>query len=103
MDTTLRKTRWQNAFIYALVTTVMVLGSASIISVYAGEGQRELAERVDENAAIAVTASDTIICILRLGVGENAPPRSDANVVKCMEKNGYIDIPAVTQGVNNDP
>lgn len=84
-------TRWRNAFIYALVTTIMVLGAATVM----GRANQELAERVDKNAAVAVTGTDAIICILQLGVGVNAPPRNNQNVVACLKDSGYVDIPTV--------
>ena len=93
MDARDARTRWSNAFIYAFVTTVMLLSCAVILSGVLGAGQRDLADRVDRNSAVSVTASDAIICILQLGVGENAPPRSGDNVNRCLEKSGYIDIP----------
>jgi hypothetical protein len=49
-----RRDRWQNAFIYALVTTIMVLSVAALLNGFLGVEQRRLAERVDRNAAIAV-------------------------------------------------
>lgn len=85
----------KNAFIYALVTTVMVLATASVLASWAGAAQRDLADRVDKNSAISVTAADSIICILQLGVGKNDPPRSTENVQKCLIDNGYIDVPTV--------
>lgn len=91
MDTTATKTRWANAFIYALVTTVMVLSVASILASVAGKAQQELAGRVDGNTKVAVTASNAIICILQLGVSPHDPPRSTENVQKCLQESGYLD------------
>jgi sensor c-di-GMP phosphodiesterase-like protein len=58
MEANNHKTRWQNAFIYALVTTIMVLSAAAFLSGIFGEGQRQLAERVDVNARVAVQTAE---------------------------------------------
>lgn len=84
MNATTWSDRARNAFLYALVTTIMVLGVASVLSAYAGAAQRALADRVDNNAA-------AIICILQLGVDEKAPPRTQANVDLCLADPTWVD------------
>lgn len=51
MDATQARTRWANAFLYAIVTTVMVLSTAVLLSFLLGGSQRDLADRVDRNVA----------------------------------------------------
>lgn len=90
------KQEWRNllatAVITALVTVVFVFAFAGLTS----GSSRELADRVDQNAAlaqknvaIAVSATQTIVCILRLGVEPSAPPRTDENVHRCADKYGF--------------
>lgn len=102
MDARDSRTRWQNAFIYAFLTTIMVLGTALFLQAALGGAQRDLADRVDRNSAVSVTAADAIICILQLGVNPNDPPRNSDNVLKCLEDSGYIDIPTVTEPTPSD-
>lgn len=83
MDTTSKRTRWANAFVYAFVTTVMVLSVASFLAFATQGAQRALADRVDRNAA-------AIVCILRLGVAESAPPRSPENVDHCLADPAWV-------------
>lgn len=90
MEATNRRTRWKNAFIYALVTTVMLLSSVVLLAAITGEAQRELAARVDRNAHVTATATTAIICILQLGVGPDDPPRTTPNVDNCISKSGFV-------------
>jgi hypothetical protein len=92
MFSTLRRD-WRLVAIQSVGSAIVVLVLASALS--AVSGQTELAERVDKNAAVAVTAADAIICILQLGVGEQAPPRNDETVRRCLVNSGYVDIPTV--------
>lgn len=78
MDATNWYTRWRNAFVYALVTTVMVLGAATALSAALGAQQRALADRVDRNAG-------AVVCILQLGLEQkNSPPRDYDNISHCL-------------------
>lgn len=77
-------TRWGNAFIYALVTTVMVLSVATILSAWTGSQQRALADRVDRNSA-------AVVCILQLGLDtKTSPPRTPENVQLCLGDPSWI-------------
>jgi hypothetical protein len=83
------KTRWANAFIYALVTTIMVLSTAWLISIYANRQANELAQRVDRNVQVTRQANDAIICILGLGTGPGPLDRTDRAINRCIERHGY--------------
>lgn len=83
---------WSKVLGYSVLTAVVTLSLATAL----GGASRDLARRVDENAALARdnaelarTASQTIICILRLGVARAAPPRTDANVQACADQYGF--------------
>jgi hypothetical protein len=90
--------RAKNAFIYGLVTTIMLTASIFTVSAFLGAENQKLAQRVDHNAEVAVRATDSIICILGLGVGPDAKPRTETNVKVCLEKNGYVDIATIRPG-----
>lgn len=79
--------RWRNAFIYALVTTVMVLSAATVASAVFGKAQQALANRVDHNSAV-------VVCILQLGVDSDAPQRSTKNVDRCLADPSWVNPPA---------
>lgn len=83
MDANRAKDVFRNAFIYALVTTIMVLGAAAILSSYFGAQQRALADRVDRNSA-------AIVCILQLGVEDKAPNRTTENVQLCIANPNWL-------------
>lgn len=80
---------WRNAFIYALLTTVLVTGTVFTVAGVLGKANQKLAERVDQNTA-------AIVCILRLGVGDNDPPRSTENVNLCLADPSWVDGPNVS-------
>jgi hypothetical protein len=84
VDTPDRKTRWQNAFVYALVTTVMLLSAASVLSAYFGEGQRQLADRVDQNAKVAVAeARQTRDLLCAILINAESPDIREAVRLHC--------------------
>lgn len=58
MEAQSRKQRWSNAFLYALVTTVMTLSTAILLSALLSGAQKDLADRVDKNTL----ATQHIIC-----------------------------------------
>lgn len=90
MDTRDLRTRWANAFIYAMVTTVMLVCSIFLVAALVNQDQKALAARVDENTIVARHATDAVVCILQLGVSPDSPPRNDANVRLCLIESGYI-------------
>ncbi len=59
MNTNEWRTRWENAFIYGLVCTIMVCSTLFAISAYLNSAANELALRVDRNAAVAVEEART--------------------------------------------
>jgi hypothetical protein len=84
MQSTTWNDRFRNGFIYALMTTVLLLGAGSALASIAGKEQQKLADRVDRNTA-------AIVCILQLGVDSHAPPRSDENVQLCLADPAWVD------------
>jgi hypothetical protein len=45
----MRRNRWADGFVYALITTVMLLGTATVLSHFAQQESIALANRVDTN------------------------------------------------------
>jgi len=84
MDATNRRTKWHNAFIYAFVTTIMVLAAASLLGAVVGRGEDRIRERIDRTAQIAlVEAQETrgLLCAILIQ-SENKDVR-DAVRVHC--------------------
>lgn len=69
---------------YALLTAVVTLFLASLL----GGSSKSLAMRVDRNADVTARSTGAVICILRLGVSPDAPPRTDENINACLEEWG---------------
>lgn len=73
----------------SLVTVFFVFGFAGLTS----GAQRELAKRVDDNAALAAknviiarSGIDTLVCILRI----RPEKRDNRNIRNCMTSHGYF-------------
>jgi hypothetical protein len=74
MQATTWSERWKNAFVYGLVATVMVLGSASVLAAYFGDATDRLVQvAVDE-----ATHTRLLVC----GILINAESRDIREAVR---------------------
>lgn len=67
MESTRARTRWANAFLYAVVTTVMVLSTAILLSFLLGQSDRDLADRVDigvEKLQLEAANTRELFCVI---------------------------------------
>jgi len=79
------KRDWKAVLVQSVVGGVVILAMATALSLAAGGAQRDLANRVDANAALTVAQSKTTICILQLGLDEpESPPRNLVNIEHCI-------------------
>lgn len=73
MTATEWKDRARNAFIYALATTVLVMGTIFLLSALLGGAQRELAARVDTNTIKLIEQVEEnriVLCALLRGADD---------------------------------
>ena len=79
------KRDWKAVLVQSVVGGVVILAMATALNLAAGGAQRELASRVDANAAAVVDKTGTIVCILQLGLDEpESPPRNLTNIEHCV-------------------